>query len=94
MLFPVLSVKERKRRRKKNRERGRERKRLLQRPLGIGWFVVRLGRNLKQEEEGGAGGGLPLSFLPLTKFIQPVPRGKLPKQDPFRAKQAKKSTKI
>jgi len=42
---------------------------------------------LKREEEGGAGGGLPLSFLPLTKFIQPLPRGKLPKRDPFRAKQ-------
>lgn len=75
VLFPVLRVKETKRRRKKNRERGRERKRLLQRPLGIGWFVVRLGRNLKREEEVGAGGGLPLSFLPLTKLIQPLPRG-------------------
>ncbi len=60
---------------KEQRKRERERKRLLQRPLGIGWFVVRLGRNLKREKEGGAGGGLPLSFLPLTKLIQPLPRG-------------------
>lgn len=90
VLFPVLSVKERKRRRKKNRERGRE-KETAAKASGY-WFVVMQSESyvLKREEEGGAGGGLPLSFLPLTKFIQPLPRGKLPKRDPFRAKQPEK----
>jgi len=59
VLFPVLSVK--KRRRKKNRERGRERERQrqLQRPLGIGlWLCSRRARAIwserrKEEREGG-----------------------------------------
>lgn len=83
---------ERKKKKKKKEQRKRERERDCCKGLWVlvcGYAVGELVRNLKREEEGGAGGGLPLSFLPLTKFIQPLPRGKLPKRDPFRAKQPK-----